>query len=576
MPSPDRSQKIHRREAPTIGGAPGVATSAQACASGDTIMPSFGERILFGCLLTWTFLALCFPLYDTDFWWHLKTGELILREGRLPQVDWYTFTDFDKPWIDLHWGFQILVTLLWRVGGADAVILVKAAIITSAVAVAWRAGGGHLPVWGKTALWILPIVCISGRGYERPEMLSLFFLAVWLWLVRHVERRTGIIWVLPVVQLVWVNCHALFVLGLVVGFCYAIDCLAREFAQGRWGLAYPVQNPSSRATLWAGLLVVGACFLNPYFEEGAFFPLTLYRKFSDEQDFYSKNIGEFQRPIDFAKTAGWLAAENIYFVAEVAVWSLTAASFVWLYKRRGRWSVLRLMLFAGFSQLAWKATRNTNIFALVSGFVVSENVAEALAIENRPVWDTKTRYATWMMEAVVAALIVAVVTGWWNNLGDANKPFGLGEARGWYIHDAARFTGREGFPRRALVSNIGQAAVYSYHNARQRLVFMDGRLEVCTRQTFELYNDILDRMARADPGWQAVFTANAGELPVVILDSRFSRPQIRGMAQTAGWRLVFADRSAAVFLSSDQADKLSLPEADPEPLRFPDGPPRNR
>ena len=64
----------------------------------------------------WLFLACCFPLTDTDLWWHLKTGQLILAEGRLPQVDWYTYTDFDKPWIDLHWGFQLLVTALYGRG----------------------------------------------------------------------------------------------------------------------------------------------------------------------------------------------------------------------------------------------------------------------------------------------------------------------------------------------------------------------------------------------------------------------------------------------------------------------------
>lgn len=570
MPSRNQSQRKHAK---VREGAP--ATSS-APASLDVTTPAPGERILSAWLLTWTFLALCFPLYDTDFWWHLKTGELILRDGRLPQVDWYTFTDFDKPWIDLHWGFQLFITFLWRLGGANAVILAKAAIITSAVAVAWRAGGTRLPAWQKTMLWILPVICISGRGYERPEMLSQLFLALWLWLATHVEHRPKLIWLLPFVQVVWVNCHALFVLGLVVGICYAVDYAVRKFARGRWGLAPPATNPSPRAMFWSGLLVVAASFVNPYFEEGAFFPLTLYRKFSVDHDFYSKNIGEFRRPIDFASTAGWKAAENIFFDAEVALWILTAASFLWLFWRRRTWSMLRLLLFAAFSHLAWKATRNTNIFAIVSGFVACENIAEALTRERPSPWSPATRYATWIMQSAMAVLIVAVVTGQWNEFGDGNKPFGLGEARGWYVHDAARFAGREGFPKRAFVSNIGQAAVYSYHNARERLVFMDGRLEVCSRKTFEHYNNILDRMAQANPDWQAAFTANDGELPVVILDSRFSRPQIRGMAQTAGWRLVFADRSAAVFMSSAQADKLSLSEADPQPLRFPDGPSRNR
>src|SRR5579859_2696768 len=107
------------------------------------------NKVLLGGLLLWTFLSLCFPLMDTDFWWHLKTGDWILHEGKIPQVDLYTFTEVGKPWIDLHWGFQVLISLLYRAGGVNLVILAKAAVITAAVAVAWCAGGRALPAWKK-------------------------------------------------------------------------------------------------------------------------------------------------------------------------------------------------------------------------------------------------------------------------------------------------------------------------------------------------------------------------------------------------------------------------------------------
>src|SRR5260221_13398422 len=93
------------------------------------------DQLLLGGLLLWTFLSLCFPVYDTDFWWHQKTGEWILEHHTVPQVDLYTFTEIGTTWIDLHWGFQLLITMLYHAGGFNLVILVKAAIITAAVAV---------------------------------------------------------------------------------------------------------------------------------------------------------------------------------------------------------------------------------------------------------------------------------------------------------------------------------------------------------------------------------------------------------------------------------------------------------
>jgi len=526
------------------------------------------ERALTAGFLIWTFCSLIFPLFDTDFWWHLKTGEMILERGQVPIIDWFTYTDSEQPWVDLHWGFQLLITFVYRLGGVNLVILVKAAVITAAVGVAWFASGRELPAWFKVLPWGLAVITISGRGFERPEMLSQLFLAIWMYVAFRVERQPRLIWVLPPLQLLWTNCHALFVLGLVVGGAWVLDAIARDFAMGRFGLEPPAEKPSARSIIRAGGLVIAACFANPYFESGALFPLTIYRKFTVEQDFYSQRIGEFQQPFEFIRRHG---IGNIYLLAEIGIWVLTAASFVWMFQRTRRWSVLRVTLFAAFSHLAWEATRNTNIFSLVSMVVLWANVADGLRATKLSVAPIMQRRLKWWAAAFVATMIAFVISGVWNEIGEGNKPFRLGESEKWFIHDAAKFAGREGFPLRAFVANNGQAAVYIYHNAPERKVFMDGRLEVCTLATFQVYDQLLAAMSTGQPQWQALFTQGGGELPVVILDSRGSRDAINGMANTPGWKLVFADESAAVFVDNKTAEKLKLEAADPTPLKYPPG-----
>ena len=533
------------------------------------------DRVLFGSVLLFTFLSMCFPLLDTDFWWHLKTGEWILSHGTVPYVDLYTYADADKPWIDLHWGFQIFITLVYRLGGIPLVTLVKSAIFTASVAIAWNAGGPNLASWKKTAIWILPIICIAGRGNERPEMLSQLFLALWLWFARRTDDKPKWIWWLPLVQLIWVNCHALFILGLVVGFCYAADMAIRLLLAGRFGILPRQVGPEARTVAIVGGLAAAACFVNPYFEEGALFPLTLYRKFSVEKDFYSKNIGEFRPPIDYVRERGF---NNIYVIAELGTWIIAAASFIRLLLVRRTWSPFRLLLFAGFSHLAWQASRNTNIFSLVAGFVACENFADVVFLSkkgqaNRTPPPSHDLLFTKLMTVVATALSLLVVTGIWNEkIGESNKPFGFGEAPNWFIHDAARFAGQDGFPHRAFIANIGQAEVYVYHNGPDRKVFMDARLEVCSQQTFMELNDGLLAMQTGSSRWLNAYGKD--EIPVVILDSRTVRPSINGMLMTPFWRLVFADRSAAVFLQAELADKLNLPPVDPSPLMYPDGPPK--
>jgi hypothetical protein len=518
-------------------------------------------------LLAWCFLSLIYPLADTDFWWHLKTGQQIAREGAVPLIDQYTFTDADKPWIDLHWGFQLLVAWLFSAGGVNAVILAKAVVITAAVAFAWGSTLRQLPPWLGALCWVLPVVCISGRGYERPEMLSLLFLAGWLAVAQRAERSPRLIWLLPVVQLIWVNCHALFALGLVVGCCFALDRLLRAALAGRVGwFAPPPLQPSPRALGIVAVLAAAAAFVNPYFEEGALFPLTLYRKFSVDQAFYATRVGEFTQPLAFIRRYGLFS--NLYLVAELLVWLAAAGSFIWLLARRGRLSPFRLLLFAAFTHLAWEASRNTNIFALVAGYVTCANLAEHVSVrEPAGVAGTAGRVASWATLTLLAALAAAVVSGQWNRWGQENKPFSLGERRNWFLHGAARMAGRPGMPGLAFVQNFGQAAVYIYHNGPERRVFMDGRLEVCSRKTFEMFDSICLSMARGSRAWENLFTGSGVELPAVLLDvSRGTAPMIAGMLNTPGWRLVYADDAGTLFLEEARARRLNLPAVDPKDL----------
>ena len=72
---------------------------------------------LLAAFLALTFLLGVFPLKDTDFWWHLRTGDLIRQTGAGPDGRLYTFTVAGHPWIDLHWLFQVALSWVYARGG---------------------------------------------------------------------------------------------------------------------------------------------------------------------------------------------------------------------------------------------------------------------------------------------------------------------------------------------------------------------------------------------------------------------------------------------------------------------------
>ena len=121
-------------------------------------------------------------------------------------------------------------------------------------------------------------------------------------------------------------------------------------------------------------------------------------------------------------------------------------------------------------------------------------------------------------------------------------------------------------PSAAFVSRLGQAGVYVYHNGSDRRVYADGRLEVIRRRTYRSYLSICRLMTRGDSLWVSRVQDPFGKPPIVILDNRHARSMIRGVALTGGWRLVYADAIAAVFVTEQVARNLGLPPADAEPL----------
>jgi hypothetical protein len=539
---------------------------------------SLWNSLVFLAVLTTLFLLCCFPLVDTDIWWHLKTGQLMWKEWRIPRFDWYTYKDADRPWIDLHWGFQLLLAGLHRLGGIDLIVLFKAAAYTLTAAIAWRTAGNRLPVWLKGLLWITPLVLLAGRALERPEMLSMIFLATTLWILQKAPERPNLLWWLIPLQLVWTNCHALFVLGLIVIWCFVVDNVVREILFPRGNSPADETVPVGTVpvpllkVLAAAVLATLICFLNPYLHEGFFFPIVLFRKFSSERKIYL-SIGEFQSPWMFLRRAG---LTNTTPIAFLTLFGLSCLSFVAPLLRQ-RFSLFRFLLLTAFGWLAWTAVRNQSAFAVVAIVVTCSNLEDgpwswlneefgAAAILRWRLWLSRgvfALYCIWMYAVVSEA--------WGHSKWNDPRNFGLGERNAWHGHLAAKFAGQGGLPRYAFGAHIGLAATYIYENGPTHKVFMDPRLEVCSIETFLQFNTVLDEMRNGNPKWMDRIRSPDGALPVLILDSRGSRSEINGIMLSLAdkWRMVYADASAAVFVESAVADRLNMPMADPTPMMLP-------
>lgn len=523
-------------------------------------------------IVVWTFLLGCTPLRDFDVWWHIRTGQLILERGAVPETDWFTYTNSDQPWIDLHWAGQVAVALLYRLGGVNAILLGKATAGALAVALGWAASGRRLPLWIKTGVWIVGVTAFAGRILERPDTISVLALSCWIYLLSSAVDHPRRLWLLPLLQVVWVNFHALSVLGLIVGAIFAADRLFRRVAAGRWGADPCEPLLPWKSSVAISLSVAGASFVSPYGVRGALFPLELFRKLSTDRDFYSARIVEFQSPFHYLEANGF---DTIYLAAAIVLLLIAVASFVAVYSSE-RFSLFRLGVFFAFTYLALTAVRNINLWVLAAAPIVCWNLRDSLA--SLP-WSGRAGVAARPRRtpcgasaaslATVLLLTASVASGWWGaHLGARwGGYFRLGLFDDEYFAvDAVRFAGKEGLPRHAFLSPFGLASVFMFEHGPDRTVFMDPRLEVNTQQTFEKWELACKLMAQGNPDWEALVCDETGALPVLVLDVRYLLPGVASLLQNPRWRMVFADGAAAVFAPREIADSEGFAPADPRGL----------
>ena len=519
-------------------------------------------------LLALTFLLGCFPMGDFDVWWHLRTRQLILERGEVPRTDWFTYTNATRPWIDVYWLFQVGIALLFRLGGASALVLLKAVFGTAIVALSLLARPKGGKAWPVVIAWLPAVVMLAGRLCERPELFSLLFLAGFLTVLGRAGERPRLLWLLPAIQILWVNCHGFFVLGPMVLAAYLAELLVDRYLPPNT----EIPRPPLRQVFIASGATLAACLVNPYGIKAVTLPLQQFEKLGST-GIYRANIGELKTIGDFVAIAG---INNPYLLAYFAVLALGIVSFV-LQRRRARPSLFRLLIFAAAAYLGWQATRNSALFALVAAFVIAWNLDEvSLSKPAQPTAKSskKSRRAGASVSAArnldpvlliaIVILGIATVSGGLYAWAGEDRTIGFGERKQWYAHEACTFLARPDLPERIVAFNISQAAVCIAHTAPAHKQFMDPRLELNSQETFERYLAGLRKLWRGQPDWEAplgIDYAHPGEVPALLIERGVLGRAADVLAQDPRWRRVFADGVAVVFVTTEFAEAHQLAAA---------------
>jgi pentatricopeptide repeat protein len=328
------------------------------------------DGLLRWLMVTAAFVLGCQELYDADVWWHVRAGQWIWSNGRVPNLDPFTFTADDRPWIDLHWLFQLLMAAAYAIGRVPGIILTASGVCAAVMLAGFTARDRRWPMWVVAACWLPALLTISGRMTPRPELLSLLGLAAFLAVLFRVDKSPLWAWMLVPLQVLWVNAHALFVLGPFVLAAYLIDHAAHSIGRRRPRRAPrpaisavtraeheesgetpdpqrrpPVgeaatqhthqafgETPDPHNCWWhlggAAVAVGVACLVNPYGLRGALFPLELFPKITTWGGVYKAHIQEFMDLRAFVRGAPQSAGGNVYLRAECFLLWVLPLSFL--------------------------------------------------------------------------------------------------------------------------------------------------------------------------------------------------------------------------------------------------------
>jgi hypothetical protein len=464
-----------------------------------------------------------------DYWWHLKTGELIAQTGAIPRVDPYSFSAAGAPWIDIHWLFQLTLSRIHSFGGHDAVVLAKLGLVLLLLVILGAIGFRRERPFVTVAALALLLLAGSDRFMPRPELLSFVLLACHLMIFDRFDRHSDA-WIYAVIplQLVWVNIHGLFALGIAV-------CAIHLVAEGLSPLLRPgraLDRPRVQRLAIVTVLAIATSLLNPYGVEAALYPLEQLKMIG------TADLRALSPQTRELATIGsyWPRLTPAYQLVLVAtlLFSLLPMAVSWRKLR-----IADLLLWLAFLALAVAAQRNITLFAIVSSPIAVRSWNELL--DRRAEGRSPSVIVSLVPSVLLIGLSVSTAGGHlFRQLGALREP-GVGVMEIIHPVGAVRWIA-ENQPGGPIFHSMIDGGYVTWKLYPGYLILADGRLEVFGPERRLELNALAPRsfLTLDDRYHFGVALLNHGHLDY--------RQLIHFLHESAEWRLVLVDDSATLFV----------------------------
>jgi len=503
------------------------------------------------------------PSADGDIWWHLAAGREMVARGALLFADPFSVSAGGRPWVDVHWLFQLAVFVVHRAFGLAGLVWAKCALLGLGAALLYLAVEQRRGSWARGVL-VTALVggLLAARSLllVRPVIGTLVLLACFFLQLERFGRtgRLRHLWPLPVLQVLWANFQGLSALGPAVVGAYALAAVA--WAVGGAGRRWPFAPEGAVGlSAWARarflLATLAACglatFVTPFGVRGATLPaLLLGRLLPGEHGVFARNVAENLSPFVLEGVSG---GELWHFK-----WSLALLAGSALIAGR-RFKLSHGLLLLGFGGLAALSNRNVLLFYWLGAPILALNVGPALwraaALRFRL---PGLRVAAALNAMLVVALFsTAAVAAARESSFSESSPFRVP------TESARRLAALPGGGKVFCADHHGGYLIWQLYPRFRP--YIDTRLVLRSADEYASYLRLADEPERFE-AFQARYGFSYVVLPV-LFPERYQR-LIAHLYESAEWQLLYTDGSEVLFgrreLSRDVAEQPLTEPGDTE------------
>ncbi len=459
---------------------------------------------------------------DADLFCHFKTGEYILKNFNIPHIDIFSYTLENQPWIDHSWLFQVLTYLIFAKFGWLGVNILKAIVISLCFFILLLLlYSKYKKVTYSVFFTLLAVLAFGYRSFPRPEMFSCLLLCLFFYILED-ERRS---YLLPILQIIWVNMHGYFILGPILVFLYCIG----ELISG---------DKDKAKKLGVVFLITSlACFVNPYFYKGAFYPIKVsIDAFMSHKD-YNQDIYELMMP-------GNSSFRNFVFFWVLAI--LSSITFLINLKKA---KMQHALIFLGSFVAGYLAIRNMPVFIFLAMPLAVINLNEAKLTKDI----VEKKYYTFFILIISAVIYFFISNKYYIFIKQFSRKTESKISGIIMPSNACDFLENNHLKGR-IFNNINYGHYIAYRFYPEKRTFIDARTELYGGSFYKLY-----AMAQNYPGeWERI--RNKYNFDIAFLRHLSSRSEglIRYLYSKKEWALAYYDDSSAIFLYNSPENKEAI------------------